>query len=157
MSCSSKRRQGSDTQHDFEEFMAKHGQFFPEQPQTLDELIEGLARSAAAADRLMQSLSQEQREELADLMQQTREQLGLDGAMAELDQNLRGLRPDLFRRGPEQMSGERPLGLGDATANSCRTLRSGSITRATRAVIRRSFDGGHRRRVGPARFGPPSP
>ncbi len=132
-----KRAAGSDTQQDFDEFIAKHGQFFPEQPQNLDELIEGLARSAAAADRLMQSLSQEQREELADLMQQTREQLGLDGAMAELDQNLRGLRPDLFRRGPEQMTGERPLGLGDAT----QTLAELSDLEALREQLGQSYAG----------------
>ena len=44
--------------------MDKHGEFFPENPENVDELIDSLARRAAAAERLMASLSPEQREEL---------------------------------------------------------------------------------------------
>lgn len=132
-----KRSAGADTQQDFDDFMAQHGQFFPDGPETLDELIEDLARSAAAADRLMQSLSPDQRAELADLMQQTREQLGLDGALSQLDQNLRGLRPDLFRRGSEQMTGDRPLGLSDAT----QTLAELSDLETLREQLGQSYAG----------------
>ena len=46
-------RRGHRTQ-DFDEFMAKHGQFFPENPQNIDELLDALAQRAAAAQRMLQ-------------------------------------------------------------------------------------------------------
>lgn len=110
-----KRMHDVDTQEDFDAFMAKHGELFPGEPQNLDELLEELARRAAAAERLMRSLPPDQQQELAELMQQTMHGLGLDTEMSQLNDNLRALRPDLFRRGREQMSGETPLGLADAT------------------------------------------
>ena len=39
---------------DFDEFMDKHGDFFPENPQNVDELIDALAQRAAAAQRMLQ-------------------------------------------------------------------------------------------------------
>lgn len=38
-----KHRLGADTPEDFREFMAKHGQYFPEQPRDIDELLDALA------------------------------------------------------------------------------------------------------------------
>ena len=55
---------GEDTDEQFDEFMDKHGDFFPENPQNLDELIDALARRAAAAAADDGSLTAEQREEL---------------------------------------------------------------------------------------------
>ena len=65
-----KHARGEDTTDAFAEFMAQHGEFFPEQPQNVDELVDPLARRAAAAERLMRSLTPQQREELAGLMEQ---------------------------------------------------------------------------------------
>ena len=48
--------------------MERHGDLFPEHPENVDELIDALARRQAAADRLMASLSPEQREQLGQLM-----------------------------------------------------------------------------------------
>src|SRR5680860_946700 len=53
---------GEDTTDRFAEFMDKHGDLFPENPQNVDELIDALARRQAAAERMMASLSPEQRE-----------------------------------------------------------------------------------------------
>ena len=39
-------QRGEDTQEDFDEFMAKHGDFFPENPQNLDELLDAMAARA---------------------------------------------------------------------------------------------------------------
>lgn len=110
-----KRVRGTDTQEDFDDFMSKHGDLFPDQPANLDELLEALARRAAAAERLMRSLPPDQQQELAGLMQQAMAGLGLDEEMAQLNDNLRALRPDLFRPGRETMTGETPLGLADGT------------------------------------------
>ena len=48
---------GEDTEDRFREFMDKHGDLFPENPENVDELIDALARRQAAADRMMASLS----------------------------------------------------------------------------------------------------
>ncbi|MGH9197900.1 MAG: hypothetical protein ACRD1T_19430, partial [Acidimicrobiia bacterium] len=53
------RNAGED--YDFPGFMGKYGDFFPENPRNLDELLEVLARRMAAMSRLMASLSPEQR------------------------------------------------------------------------------------------------
>src|SRR5581483_4788732 len=42
------RERGEDTQPAFEEFMQRYGDFFPENPQTLDELLEIMAQRMAA-------------------------------------------------------------------------------------------------------------
>src|SRR4051812_6127004 len=44
---------GEHTSEQFDEFMAKHGQFFPDNPSNLAELVDSLARRSAAAERLM--------------------------------------------------------------------------------------------------------
>ncbi|KOX07504.1 hypothetical protein ADK66_19195, partial [Micromonospora sp. NRRL B-16802] len=102
-----------DTTDAFAEFMRRHGEFFPERPGTVDELIDVLARRSAAGERLMNSLSERQRAELAGLMQQS---LGdrLAGELSALDANLRALRPDLRWGRGERVRGEQPLDYADA-------------------------------------------
>src|SRR6266568_3843061 len=109
---------GEHTQADFDRFMERHGDLFPDQPQNLEELVDSLVRRMAAAERLLRSLSDEQREELAGLMASALDDAGLAAEMARLADALRARRPDLDRAGMSggvQMSGEEPLGLGDAT------------------------------------------
>lgn len=106
---------GEDTPADFDSFMAKHGQFFPDQPANVDELVDQLARRAAAAARLMDSLDPSQRDELAGLMEQAMSELGLSEQMGRLNGNLRAMRPSLAWSGGQRMSGDRSLGLSDAT------------------------------------------
>ncbi|MCZ7439575.1 VWA domain-containing protein [Micromonospora sp. WMMC241] len=102
-----------DTTDAFAEFMRRHGRFFPEQPRDVEELIDVLARRAAAGERLMRSLSDRQREELAGLMRQS---LGdrLAGELSQLDDHLRSLRPDLNWQRGERVRGDQPLGYGEA-------------------------------------------
>ena len=109
---------GEHTQADFDRFMARHGELFPDHPQNLEELVDSLVSRMAAAERLLRSLSDEQREELAGLMASALDDAGLAAEMARLADALRARRPDLDRAamaGGVQMSGEEPLGLGDAT------------------------------------------
>ncbi|MGZ4604285.1 MAG: hypothetical protein ACXV0U_11900, partial [Kineosporiaceae bacterium] len=109
-----KHARGQDTQQDFEEFMARHGDLFPGQPQNVDELIDELARQAAAAERLMASLTPQQREELAGLMAAALGDADLAAQLAALGDNLRALRPDLTWDRGERMRGDQPLGYGEA-------------------------------------------
>jgi uncharacterized protein with von Willebrand factor type A (vWA) domain len=107
---------GEDTDEQFAEFMDKHGQFFPDDPQSIEELIDSLARRAAAQERMMAGLSAEQRAELGDLMAQAMSDMGLASEMSHLQDALRQARPDLpwGQRG-QVPDGEPSLGLGDAT------------------------------------------
>ena len=105
---------GEHTQAQFDEFMARHGEFFPSQPGTLDELVDDLARRAAAAQRLMDSLTPQQRQELGELMQGAMD-LDLQAQLAQLGDALRNARPELQWGGRERMSGDQGMGMGDAT------------------------------------------
>jgi uncharacterized protein with von Willebrand factor type A (vWA) domain len=106
---------GEDTDDAFAEFMNRHGEFFPENPETVDELVDALARRAAAGERLMRSLTPQQREELAGLMAQAFGDGELAAAMSALNANLRALRPDLPWNRREQVRGSEELGYGEAT------------------------------------------
>ena len=109
---------GTHTQADFDRFMERYGDLFPDNPQNLEELVDSLISRLAAAERLLRSLSEEQRQELAELMSNALDDAGLESEMARLADALRARRPDLDRAGMMggvQMSGEEPLGLGDAT------------------------------------------
>lgn len=109
-----KHRLGEDTEDDFREFMDKHGAQFPENPRSIDELVELLAKRSAAAQRMLNSMTEEQRRELMELSAQAFGSPELMNLMSELDANLRGIRPDLDWHGGEQFDGEEGLGLGDA-------------------------------------------
>ncbi|MRK01857.1 hypothetical protein GEV27_10010 [Aeromicrobium sp. S22] len=108
-------RRGVDTQEQFEEFMAKHGGYFPEQPATIQELLDTLAERAAAAQRMRNSMTAEQRAELDALAQQAFGSPELMQSLAELDANLQSLRPGEDWGGSERMDGDEGLGLGDGT------------------------------------------
>ena len=110
-----KRVRGEDTQEDFDEFMAKHGDFFPENPQNLDELLDAMAARAAAAQRMLNSMTAEQRAELMELSQQAFGSPALMESLSRLDSNLQSLRPGEDWDGSERMDGDEGLGLGDGT------------------------------------------
>ncbi len=106
---------GEHTQEQFDEFMQQYGDFFPDNPRNLDELIDSLARRAAAAQRLMDSLTSDQRAELQSLMDQALGNSGLADQMARLQAGLRSARPDLRWGGRQRMDGEEAMGYSDAT------------------------------------------
>jgi uncharacterized protein with von Willebrand factor type A (vWA) domain len=108
---------GEHTQQDFDDFMGQYGDMFPDNPTNLEELVDSLVRRMQAAERLLNSLSDEQREELANLMSQAMEDAGLAAELSALGDALRARRPELgqSQRGVRMPGGE-PLGLGDATS-----------------------------------------
>jgi uncharacterized protein with von Willebrand factor type A (vWA) domain len=106
---------GEDTQAQFDDFMEKHGDYFPENPQNIEELLDSLAARAAAAQRMRNSMTQEQRDELDALAQQAFGSPELMASLAQLDGNLQSLRPGEDWYGSEQLDGEQGLGLGDGT------------------------------------------
>jgi uncharacterized protein with von Willebrand factor type A (vWA) domain len=110
-----KHARGEDTQQDFDDFMDKHGQFFPDRPENIEQLLDQLARQAAAMQRMLDSMSPEQRQELMELMEEALGDLDLASEMQRLTDNLRAARPDLPWSGQQRLRGDQPLGLGDAT------------------------------------------
>jgi uncharacterized protein with von Willebrand factor type A (vWA) domain len=107
-----KHARGEDSQEDFENFMAKHGQHFPENPRNVDELLDSLAKRAAAAQRFRNSLSAEQRAELDALAQQAFGSPQLMQALSKLDSHLQAARPGEDWNGSAEFSGDNPLGMG---------------------------------------------
>jgi uncharacterized protein with von Willebrand factor type A (vWA) domain len=105
---------GEHTQEQFDDFMGKHGDFFPGRPQDLAELVDELARRAAAQQRLMDSLTPQQRQELGELVQGALD-VDLAAQMAQLGDALREARPDLPWSGAQRMRGEQGMGMGEAT------------------------------------------
>ncbi len=110
-----KHASGADTDDDFAEFMDKHGDFFPENPQDMDELLDSLAQRAAAAQRMLNSMSEEQRQELMELSQQAFGSPQLTEQLARMDANLQALRPGEDWSGSESFEGDQGMGLGDGT------------------------------------------
>jgi uncharacterized protein with von Willebrand factor type A (vWA) domain len=108
---------GEHTQADFEDFMASYGDMFPDSPANLEELVDALVRRMSAAQRLLDSLTEEQRDELSELMAQALEDAGLAAEMSRLADSLRARRPDMDLGMPQPgMTGSDPLGLSDATS-----------------------------------------
>ncbi len=107
---------GEDTTEAFDEFMAKHGEFFPENPRNTEELIDSLAQRAAAAQQFYNSLTPEQRAELDQLAQQAFGSPDLMNQLAQMDSQLRAARPGLDWDDAQSFSGNQPMGLGEGAA-----------------------------------------
>ena len=117
-----KHARGEDTTEDFERFMDGHGDFFPEQPSSVEELIDALAQRSAAAQRMLNSMTEEQRRALMELSAQAFGSPELAQSLAQLGANLQALRPGEDWGGSEQFGegrggqpGQQGLGLGDGT------------------------------------------
>ena len=104
---------GEDTEQQFAEFMAEHGEFFPENPRDTDELIDALAARSAAAQRMLNSMSEQQRAELSDLIGQAFGDPDVAAQVAALDANLRALRPGEDWESAQRFRGQDPLGMGE--------------------------------------------
>ncbi|RPA10237.1 VWA domain-containing protein [Gordonia sp. OPL2] len=107
---------GEDTSDKFEKFMDEHGDFFPENPRSTEELIDSLAQRAAAAQQFYNSLTPEQRAELDQLAQQAFGSPELMSQLAQMDSSLRQARPGLNWDDAQSFSGDQPMGLGEGAA-----------------------------------------
>jgi len=107
---------GADTTEAFERFMERYGDAFPDNPRNTQELIDSLARQAAAQQRMLAGMSREQRIELANLIADTWDELGVGDQIGALNDELRRARPDLRWDRGSVPDGSESLGLGDATA-----------------------------------------
>ena len=107
-----RRERGEDPQ--FEEFMERFGDFFPENPQTLDELLEVMAQRMAAMQAMLNSMTPEQRAQLQQLMDQLLEDMDLRWQMDQLGQHLRSQFPQMGWDRSYSFQGMDPLGFSEA-------------------------------------------
>ena len=109
------REQGEDPQ--FEKFMEQFGDFFPENPQTLDELLENMAKRMQAMQALMDSLTPEQRSQMQQLSEQLMEDMDLNWQVQQLGQKLQSMFPQQGPPGQQQgynFRGETPMDMQQA-------------------------------------------
>jgi uncharacterized protein with von Willebrand factor type A (vWA) domain len=100
---------------DFESFMEKYGDLFPENPQSLDELLEAMAQRMAAMQAMLNSMSPEQRAQLQQLSDQLMEDMDLRWQMDQLSENLRQAFPQAGWDKQYEFSGDQPLNMGQAS------------------------------------------
>ncbi len=101
---------------DFEGFMQRHGDFFPENPETLDELLAIMAARMQAMQALMNSMTPEQRAQLQELSDQLLEDMDLRWQMDQLGQNLRVTFPDMDWDAAYEFRGNDPLDMAQASS-----------------------------------------
>jgi uncharacterized protein with von Willebrand factor type A (vWA) domain len=107
-----RRERGEDPQ--FEQFMQEFGDFFPENPQTLDELLEQIARRMAAMQAMMNSMTPEQRAQLQQLNDQLLEDMDLRWQISQLGQNLQAMYPKMGWEQGYEFGGNDPMGMAQA-------------------------------------------
>ena len=115
------REAGEELDPSFEQFMSEFGDFFPGNPQTLDELLEQFAAQMAAMQAALDSLSPEQRAQLQALADALLEDMDLRWQVDRLAENLRRAVPDAGWGRRYRFTGSDPMGLADA-ASAARRL-----------------------------------
>lgn len=106
------RDQGEDPK--FDEFMDEYGDMFPDNPETLDELLESIARRMAAMQAMMNSMSPEQREQLARLSQQFMDDMDLQWQMDQLSSSLQAQFGSFNSESSYEMAGDSPMSMSQA-------------------------------------------
>ena len=107
-----KRERGQDPE--FEKFMEEFGDFFPENPETLDELLENMAQRMQAMQNFMNSLTPEQRSQLQQLSEQLMEDMDLNWQVQQLGERLQQLFPQPGNSQGYNFRGEQPMDMQQA-------------------------------------------
>lgn len=107
-----RRERGEDPE--FEKFMQKFGDFFPENPKNLDELLEIMAKRMANAQAMLNSMTPEQRDQMRQLSEKLLEDMDLRWQMNELAQKLQAMFPQKGWDSEQEFKGEDPMGFGEA-------------------------------------------
>ena len=98
----------------FDEFMDKHGDFFPENPETVEELLEQMAQRMAAMQAMLNSMTPEQRAQLQELSDQLMDDMDLQWQMQQLGQNLQQMFPQMNWGQSYDFEGQDPMGFAQA-------------------------------------------
>ena len=98
----------------FEQFMEEFGEFFPENPQSVEELLEAMAKRMAAMQAMLNSMTPEQRAQLQQLSEQLLSDMDLQWQMDQLGSNLQQMFPQLNWGQSYEFEGQDPMGMGQA-------------------------------------------
>ena len=107
-----KHQQGEDP--GFEQFMEEFGDFFPENPQSVEELLEAMAKRMAAMQAMLNSMTPEQRAQLQQLSEQLMSDMDLQWQMDQLGSNLQQMFPQLNWGQSYEFEGQDPIGMNQA-------------------------------------------
>ena len=107
-----RRERGEDP--GFEDFMNEFGDFFPEDPETLDDLLEQMAKRMAAMQAMLNSMTPEQRAQLQQLSDQLLDDMDLRWQMDQLGSHLQSLFPQMGWQQSYDFQGSDPLGFAEA-------------------------------------------
>lgn len=99
---------------DFDGFMERYGDLFPGNPQSLDELLEQMARSMAQMQSLLNSMTPEQRQQIQELAEGLLDDLDLRWQVDQLSRNLQSAFPDMPWNRQMDFGGQDPLSLAQA-------------------------------------------
>ena len=99
---------------DFDGFMQRYGDLFPENPANLDELLSAIAQRMAAAQALLNSMTPDQRDQLQALSDQLLSDLDLQWHLSELRRNLQAAFPQSGWEQRYNFDGIDPLDFADA-------------------------------------------
>jgi uncharacterized protein with von Willebrand factor type A (vWA) domain len=99
----------------FEQFMSEFGDFFPGDPQSLEELLEQLAQRMAATSAMLASMTAGQRAQLQGLMDELLGDMDLSWQMNRLAGNLRAMFPEAPWDRRVSFSGADAPGLAEAS------------------------------------------
>src|SRR5213078_1317598 len=99
---------------DFDSFMQQYGDFFPGNPQSLDELLEQMAEQMAAMQAMLNSMTPEQRAQLQGLAEQLLEDMDLRWQVEQMSSHLQSLFPQMGWDRRYNFQGQDPLGFAEA-------------------------------------------
>ena len=108
-------QRASGEEPEFDKFMENYGDFFPNNPQSLDELLEQMAGQMAAMQSMLNSMTPEQRQQLMDLSNNLLEDMDLNFEASRLGQNLQQMFPNMGWEQSYDFEGFDPLGMADAS------------------------------------------
>ncbi len=97
---------------DFDKFMDQYGDFFPGNPENLDQLLEQMAQSMAQMQQLLNSMTPEQRAQLQGLAEALLEDMDLRWQVDALSRNLQNAFPNLPWNQSMNFEGSDPLQMG---------------------------------------------
>ncbi|MFP5322460.1 MAG: VWA domain-containing protein [Acidimicrobiia bacterium] len=109
-----KHQRGEDTPEDFQRFMDEFGDFFPEDPKDVEELLRAMAERMAQMQAMLNSMTPEQRAQLQGLAEQLLEDMDLNFLASQLGQNLQQMFPQLDWNRSYDFSGDNPMGFAEA-------------------------------------------
>ncbi len=98
----------------FEQFMQEFGDFFPEHPETIEELLEQMARRMAAMQAMLNSMTPEQRAQMQQLSDQLLDDMDLRWQLDQLGSNLQQMFPQMNWGQQYDFEGQDPMGFSQA-------------------------------------------